>query len=719
MVESIRALLLAGIIGSVPCGAAAFQVSELAASEAPQDRGARVLTGTALDENLLSNTSLQVPALIAVLEDADQAESLAAIRALAAMKSKASPAMVAISKKLSVPDHATRSAAVVALVSIGDGAVVHLRKLLTVSTGRTRASATHALVRLKRLEVGDVARLCKDPDPRVRAATVEALSGLGKTGVPLLADMLRDPELAVAVEAARALKSQRDDPSIAIPALTQALSREHLSSDAGDAVSAYGIAARRAVPEFIKARQEEALKHVGPPAISDIPQLLAGLAHGDEETRILAAKFLALLGPSGKSAAGALEAAADRSIKDYAERKRRPKPQKPFEVDSPGRLLVAAEECAVAVWAVTLDIPRLLGLLERLAIAADEPIDCSGAMGLPVLSADDCRRIRVTLRHPNPKVRDTGLNVLSVAGSRAEPLKLDLLRVARDSNAQIAQKAIRTLAAIGPVVGREAEPVLLSLRRDGAIPLLPFAEAVGRLRIRSEATRVILERGQLYGLSLWTKAACASALCMTTDDPRGTARMIIAAAQNGTFTDRFAISILNDLNGEVDFVIPYLISQLQNEDCWTRAEAIDAIGSHGARASTAAASLKKLLDDADFLIRLKAASAVFLIDNDPANLEREFERVLANGTPYERHNAIATIMALKRSGGRFVRFLLPEFHRPAPHDAETAIKALGAIGSEEAVAALQAATESSDWMIRSQAAMALRQIRNPGNNGRP
>ncbi len=596
--------------------------------------------------------------------------------------------------------------------------MVPLRKLLTVSTGRTRAAATQALVRLKRLEVGDVTRLSKDPDPRVRAALVEALSALGKPGVPRLADMLRDPELAVAVEAARALKTHCEDSSIAIPALTEALSREHLSSDAGDALSAYGIAARSAVPELIKARAEEALKHIGPPAVIDIPELFAGLAHGDEETRILAAKYLALLGPKGKSASVALEAAADRSIKEYVERKRHPKPHKPFEVDSPGRLRVAAEYCAAAVWAVTRDTPRFLGLIERLAIAADEPIDCSGSIGLPDLSADDCRRIGVMLRHPNPKVRETGLDVLSDAGSRAEPLKQELLQVARDPNAEIAQQAIRTLAAIGPVVGRDVEPVLLSLWRDGAIPLLPFAETVGRLKIRSEVTRDILERG-LNGQDLWTTGAWASALCMTTGDPRGTALTIIDAARNGAFADRLAISVLNVLKGEDEVVIPYLVAQLQNKDYWTCAEAIDAIGGLGARASVAITPLKNLLDGADVLIRLKAASAVFRIANDPAVLDRELERVLASGAPYDRHNAMETIAKMKHSGGRFVRYLLAELHRPAPDDAETAIKALEALGTEEALAALRATAESSDWTVQSQAIEALRQVRDPDRKERP
>jgi HEAT repeat protein len=728
MAQSIQPVLLAGIIGFVSFDAAVAQLIDHPESKTPQDRVERVLQAIASGEKLEGDDSHQVPALITVVEDGEHQESDLAIRALAAMKSKASPAIVAISKRLSDPNHATRSAAVDALVAIGDDAVVPLRKLLSSSTARTRASATQALSRLKRLDVVDLARLSKDSDPRVRAALANALSNLGTPGVPLAADMLLDPELAVAVEAARALKSNREDPSIAISKLTRALSRENLSSAVADALSAYGVAAQRAIPALLKAHfeevlqfvgpREEALRHIGPPCDLDIPQLCGILTHEDAEIRIVTAKCLALLGLNGKPASDVLEAAADKSIKEYMGLKRSPKSQSRERSNNSWRLLSAGEYCAAAVWDVSHDTPRFLNLIERLAIAADEPISCSRSMGLQDISADDCRLIETMLRHSNLNVQKTALKVLSAAGRRAEPLKNVLVQLAKSPNAELSQEAIEVLAAIGASAGREVAPILISKWHDRTILLGQFADAVGRLGIRSEETQAILAWG-LHGMDRWTARSCADALCMTSNEPRRIARLVIDAARDGFFENRDAIGALSRLNLADDVVIPFLVAQLQNNDYWTRFDAINAISSFGEKASHTVTPLKKLLNHESAEIRLKAAKAIFLVTNNPADLEKQLEIVFADDDPRVRREAVETIGELNRSGARFARDVLAELHRSPPEYADKAIEALRAIGTEEAVAALRATAESSDWMLRSQATEALRQIRKSDGNGRP
>ena len=64
-----------------------------------------------------------------------------------------------------------------------------------------------------------------------------------------------------------------------------------------------------------------------------------------------------------------------------------------------------------------------------------------------------------------------------------------------------------------------------------------------------------------------------------------------------------------------------------------------------------------------------------------------------------------------------MRYVSAELRRSPPGEAEEAIKALRAIGTEEAVAALRITGESSDWMVRSQATQALREIRNRDAQG--
>jgi hypothetical protein len=226
MFPSTKAVLLAGIIGTVACDAAVAQVTERSESKKPQDRVERLLQAIATGEKLEGDASPQLLELIAVVEEGEHQESDLAIRALAAMKSRASAAVVAISKKLSDPDHATRSAAALALVAIGDDAVVPLRKLLNSSTARTRAAATQALGRLKRLDVGDAARLSRDSDPRVRFASMDALTALGDRSLPRLAHMVEDPEYAVSVEACCALSPPREEELDLLFKLSELLARK-------------------------------------------------------------------------------------------------------------------------------------------------------------------------------------------------------------------------------------------------------------------------------------------------------------------------------------------------------------------------------------------------------------------------------------------------------------------------------------------------------------
>jgi len=158
-------------------------------------------------------------------------------------------------------------------------------------------------------------------------------------------------------------------------------------------------------------------------------------------------------------------------------------------------------------------------------------------------------------------------------------------------------------------------------------------------------------------------------------------------------------------------------SQLNSSDYWTRYDAVNSLGSFGRNASQAIPSLKKQLDDKTLLIRLRTAIALFLISNKDAELKRELKAAFSSDDRSDRYEAMKAIVELNRSGGPFVRYALAELRRSPPELAAEAINALQAIGTEEAIAALQATAKSSDWMLRSQALKALEKVRNPDGKG--
>ena len=342
-----------------------------------------------------------------------------AIRALTRLQSQAAPAVHVLCDRLDDSDYATRGLAIDALAAIGEAAVVPLRGLLHAASGRARSAATEALGRLQRIEISDLDRLAKDPDPRVRAAVARVLSHVGQPGVPRLAPFVTDEELAVAVEAARALQLNREDPATAVPALTEAVSRPHLGCVAADALAAYGVAARRAVPVIIQHyplghstifgwddAAEEALKHIGPPDEQDVEAVCACLHHEDVEARILAARSLARMEAQGRPAATALEAAAKWTLQQYLEAQRRRQANGGRAEDNSGRMWVAVEEFAAAVWHVTQDADRFVSLLEQVVAGADEPIRFSSPTPWQGFTANDCKLLERALRSAQHKHPD-------------------------------------------------------------------------------------------------------------------------------------------------------------------------------------------------------------------------------------------------------------------------------------------------------------------------
>ena len=204
-------------------------------------------------------------------------------------------------------------------------------------------------------------------------------------------------------------------------------------------------------------------------------------------------------------------------------------------------------------------------------------------MEFDVLSVADGRVLEAMLRHANSHVQETALEVVTASGPKAEVVKNVLVEIARGRSAELSQKAIESLAAIGPSADGIA-PVLVAKWSDGMIPLQQFADAVGRLGIRSAAVQSILERG-LEDKDQSVATSCAGALCLTSNQPTRTARLVIEAARDGLIGSRCAIAVLHNLREADDVVLPFLVAQLQSGDFWTRHDALNAIGSFGEKAS--------------------------------------------------------------------------------------------------------------------------------------
>ena len=684
-----------------------------------------VASGAESDPDALTH----LPQLIKIVEQGQQPDIGLAIRALACLQSQAAPAVHVLCVRLDDSDYATRGLAIDALVAIGEVAVVPLRELLDAASGRARSAATEALGRLQRIEISDLDQLAKDSDPRVRAAVARALSHVGQPGVPRLAPFLADEDLTVAVEAARALQSNREDPATAVPALTEAVSRLHLGCVAADALAAYGVAARRAVPMIIRHyplghssifgsddAAEMALTHIGPPDEQDIASVCACLSHENVEARLLAARSLARMEAQGRLAATALEAAAKSTLQQYLDAQQTRQENRSFAEDNSGRMWVAVEECAAGVWHVTHDADRFVSLLEQVVAGADEPVRFSSPTPWQGFTANDCQFLERALRSANTSTQITVLYGVTDMGREALPLEHVVLELVHADDSKVVKQAVWALAAMGPGVNPQVTQVLLDGLRGKTIPLYLFASAIESLDVRSEQIEATLSEG-LTDRDRSTACACAGALCGTSSNPSQTAAKIVELARDGRFNHLDAMLALRRLVPVPDIVLPYLIDRMSSPETWTRHAAMIGVGDFRQAGAPAIAALKQQLDDEHVANRLQAGCAIYLISGDAACFERQLLAAFAGQDQAVAFQALETMVDMGEAGAPFLCHVTAAMQMLDSPPTELVMTALRKFGTAEAKAALEEYAASTDWEVRSQATAALRELRRAEEDG--
>lgn len=703
----------------------------------------RVIAALKLIETFDGDVSRLVPALTAIITADEYATMEMALRGLARMKSKASPAIRVLCQKLDDRSHWIRSNAVAALVAIGNESVVPVQGLLEAPSGVVRAAATEVLGRLERLSLNDAQQLVKDPDPRVRAAVTRGCVGLGKPGVPQLVALLADPEIAVSVQAARALRANRADLSFAVPGLIQALAHPQLRSFAGEALGSYGIEAQRAIPAIINSYAldplangfwfgdgaQVALGHIGPPHVQDIPLLIECLKHPHPAARIVAADSLALLGTKGEAAAAALSAAFIAALEHYSLRKQalKAKSSEPIQSDDSWEFPYLAQRCAIALWQVTHDGQRFLEMLETLCTSSEKDVAFYGDSPWAELTEETFPRIEKMLRNPDRHLRITALRGLAELGVKGAPLKHAVLELTGLKEDEVSKLAWRTLAGMGPAVADVAGPKLYSDMRNGKVALQDFAYGMMHFELRKPEVLNVLETG-LTNKSEATITMCAEALCKLTDEPQRISRLVIQTAETYPLSRRSAILALRYLKSTDEVVIQYYIDNLKAYD--TCREALAGLGHMGAAARPALKEVEIYLSDPNLLVRLDAARAILLISKNSEPIKEQLKEAFTGAQPvldppradtrfgdddsYDfgyRWVGMDTIADCQAAGTPFIHYLVDEFRRPPRNLATIAIKSLQAIGTPEAIQALEDVARSTDWELRSAANQALRKLR--------
>ncbi len=454
------------------------------------------------------------------------------------------------------------------------------------------------------------------------------------------------------------------------------------------------------------------MSHIGPPRLDDIPVLSECLLHENCEVRILAAHTLQMLGRSGEPAADAVETALNDSLERYQEMQRDAELNPEDRTISPGRWHYAAEELLATLWHVTHDISRFVSALERLSIEAESGLYFYGFSAWDDdFTTEDCLQLESLLRSPNVHVQRSALTAISGLGAIAAPLKEAVLDLAEADNGELSREITSALFAINSaandsLIADESVPLLLQKVRSGEMTIREFATVIAVTNQTSDEVQAILEYG-IEHEDEWTAQACAQAMLQVSAESEAGAAFVIDIARSGRVSDRNIIEILRGTRAAPATVIPYLASQLSNEDFWTRHDAAQALGDYGADAQLLVGNLEELLIDEYDAVRLQAAASIYRITGDPAHFENEVQSVFAADENLHRYEALEMMIDLGPLADPFLPYLMDELHTPKLLQPYEVIDALISIGTPESLAAVEDAAQSTDWIRRSAARTAL------------
>ena len=159
----------------------------------------------------------------------------------------------------------------------------------------------------------------------------------------------------------------------------------------------------------------------------------------------------------GRPAATALEAAAKSTLQQYLEAQRQRQANGGRAEDNSGRMWVAVEEFAAAVWHVTHDADRFVSLLEQVVAGADEPIRFSSPTPWQEFTANDCKLLERALRSANTSTQITALYGVADMGREALPLEHVVPELVHADDSTVVERSVRVLAAMGPGVNTASD----------------------------------------------------------------------------------------------------------------------------------------------------------------------------------------------------------------------------------------------------------------------
>ncbi len=440
-----------------------------------------------------------------------------------------------------------------------------------------------------------------------------------------------------------------------------------------------------------------------------VPQLVKLVEQGDPQQIPLAIRALGIIGPESAPAVHLLCESlndSEHAIRDFA------------------------SDALVAIGTASIDP------LHQVLSSGSPRARAAATVALHRLDQLEMAELIVLSTDFDPRVRAAAASALADQGQPGVELLMQLLG---DAEAAVAVEAARALG-VNRMDGATAIPALIEAIPRGDVGWAA-AEALGAYGM--EAQRAIpaliqaypLGRGLPYGSNERVELALqhigppaeadipALREILNCQNPqiRNLAEDALAAIGDNAPIETVGWEswqeLTRDLGATEDKSLEELIAQvsdhgtnLTSHDAFEgRYDAAIALGRMGEHALPAIEALTGCLDDHYEHVRLHAATAIFRISGDTAPLRQQLQFAIAGRTS-EQFDGIRILAELGPQAEPFLDIVISELDVHEPPYSEILVDALQAIGTAEARAALEEASQSTDWALRSHARTALREL---------
>lgn len=415
-----------------------------------------------------------VPALVAALDDKEQAVRDAATFAFAQVGEASIPALTTL---LADADVQKRWTAAYALNSIGSPKTADpLIVALNDRDERIRDLATSALTRIGKDAIEPLAKAAKNENVDVRLAAINALGGMARPDtISILHAALKDDEPIIRDAAVAALGNTGS--AKAIPALTEAIQNKDTKVRA-DAVQALVKLGRDSLEVMVEASKDKdwqvrraATDGLGMLGLADaVPALNRLIVDEDDRVRTAAGLAIARIGPSARlSITPLINTLKDKSdeVRDaaaYALAKLAPGNDTVVPAliralryeDVRARVGAANAIARLGPLAPSAVFPLITGLKDM-----DDSVVLASRLALVKLGPEAITGILKALREEDARTRLHLIDVLGQIGSEAAPAIHVLLVLLQDEDVQIRNA---TTLALG-LIGGDAKAALLKASR--------------------------------------------------------------------------------------------------------------------------------------------------------------------------------------------------------------------------------------------------------------